>query len=82
MDYLPNGNITALGWDNPEVYYSMVDCPQGLTQNYKDCNCSLQITPYNDPETPSKASHNSNSSSICLTTIWIIIFVCNLIFAF
>ena len=53
MDNNMAGKITDLGWDNPEVYFTMVDCPSSYSLNFKDCNCIGQISPYDGPGTPS-----------------------------
>jgi len=39
MDYNMNGIITQIGWDNPEVYFELVDCPDAQLSKWEQCQC-------------------------------------------
>jgi len=39
MDQNMDGIVTALGWDNPEVYYQEIDCQEAQLENWEQCEC-------------------------------------------
>ena len=40
MDINMHGVVAALGWNNPEVYYHPVPCPNAQETHWKHCQCA------------------------------------------